>query len=123
MTIRGFAILPSVPPLPSFSERDSRISSPSEGNERSLKLKQHKRCFCNPGVSEKRCSADLPFWHRTGTGDRLGQNVLWPHEPGKDGKGHLYWSLVETASGRAGFESLFDARGQQITYTDAGDAR
>jgi hypothetical protein len=30
---------------------------------------------------------------------------------------------METASGRAGFEILFDARGQQITYTDAGDAR
>jgi hypothetical protein len=38
----------------------SRISSPCERNERSLKLKQHKRCFCNPGVSEKRGSADLP---------------------------------------------------------------
>jgi hypothetical protein len=56
-------------------------------------------------------------------GGQTRPECLRPHEPGKDGKDHVYWSLVETARRRAGFESLFDARGQQITYTDAGDAR
>jgi hypothetical protein len=41
----------------------------------------------------------------------------------KDGKDQVYWSLEETARRRAGFEAYSNARGQQITYTDAGDAR